>query len=438
MNDVSLLLSNGRVVRPGLERPERLDIAIGRHGRIVAVEAAIPHDAAETAIDLNGKLVLPGLVDAHQHLDKSRTRRLVRNPDATLAGASASYRALAATAKPAEIAARAERTVDQCVAYGTVAIRSHTNIETESDIRGIEALIELRERCRNRATLQVVAHLTSDAPRKLGACRKWLQAAIAAGVDVIGGVPQYADEPLAFLDLLFAFAEQSGLPLDMHIDEHLDTAHLLFDAVIERTLAHGMQGRVTASHCCALSATAPDAAHRIIAGLAKADIAVVTLPAANLFLQGRDSERLAPRGLTRVRELLDAGVRVAAASDNLQDPFIPIGSGDLLEIARWTLVAGHLGLDDLATAFAMVSSVPAQILGIDNDLSIRPAGRADLLIADAEDVDDLVATGARDRAVLVAGRFVAGGIDPLRAGVSVAADLGAARDSVRSSSIADL
>ena len=126
--------------------------------------------------------------------------------------------------------ARAERTLDSCLARGTVAIRSHTNIETESDIRGIEALIELRRRCRDRLTLQVVAHLTSDAPRKLEASRHWLKAAIAAGADIIGGVPQYADEPLAFLDLLFEFAEQSGLPLDMHIDEHLDSGHLLFDA----------------------------------------------------------------------------------------------------------------------------------------------------------------------------------------------------------------
>ena len=119
-------------------------------------------------------------------------------------------------------------------------------------------------------TLQVVAHLTSDAPRKLDAARQWLAAAIAAGADVIGGVPQYADEPLAFLDLLFEFAERSGLPLDMHIDEHLDPRRLLFDAVIERTRAHGMQGRVTAGHCCALSAAAPEEAKRIVAGLAEA------------------------------------------------------------------------------------------------------------------------------------------------------------------------
>jgi cytosine/creatinine deaminase len=220
-------------------------------------------------------------------------------------------------------------------------------------------------------------------------------------------VPQYADDPLAFLALLFEFAERSGLPLDMHVDEHLDRGRLLFDAVIERTRAHGMQGRVTAGHCCALSALPPAEARRIIADLAVAGISVITLPAANLFLQGRDVERLPPRGLAPIRDLIAAGVRVAAASDNIQDPFVPIGSGDLLEVARWTLAAGQLGLADLRAAFDLVSAAPAAILGLENR-GIAPGARADLLIADAEDVEDLVATGARDRAVLVGGRLVAG------------------------------
>ena len=271
-------------------------------------------------------------------------------------------------------------------------------------------MVELRERCRERMTLQVVAHLTGDAPRKLDAARQWLAAAVAAGADVIGGVPQYAEAPLAFLDLLFEFAERSGLPLDMHIDEHLDPRRLLFDAVIERTRAHGMQGRVTAGHCCALSAAAPDEAKRIVTGLAEAGIAVVTLPAANLFLQGRDAEQTPPRGLTRVRELLAAGIPVAAASDNIQDPFVPTGSGDLLEVARWTLTAGHLGLADLFAAFEMISATPAAMIGLGKDWGIRTGARADLLITDCDDIDDLVATGATRRAVLVAGRLVAGAL----------------------------
>jgi cytosine deaminase len=398
------------VLRSGAKRLEPLDLAVGADGRIAAVATAMADVTAENVIDLGNKLVVPGLVDAHQHLDKSRTRRLVDNPTATLDGASAAYRRLAAAATREDIIARAERTLDICLGHGTVAIRSHTNIESQSELRGIEAMVELRERCRGRMTLQVVAHLTGDAPRKLDAARQWLAAAVAAGADVIGGVPQYAEAPLAFLDLLFEFAERSGLPLDMHIDEHLDPRRLLFDAVIERTRAHGMQGRVTAGHCCALSAAAPDEAKRIVAGLAEAGIAVVTLPAANLFLQGRDAEQTPPRGLTRVRELLAAGIPVAAASDNIQDPFVPTGSGDLLEVARWTLTAGHLGLADLFAAFEMISATPAAVIGLGKDWGIRTGARADLLITGCDDIDDLVATGATRRAVLVAGRLVAGAL----------------------------
>jgi len=408
LSGVALLLRRGRVLQSGAERPERLDVAIGEDGRIAALAPTVAPSSAARVVDLDGKLVVPGLVDAHQHLDKSRTRTAVTNPDATLEGASAGYRAFAVTVTREDIIARAERTLDTCLAYGTVAIRSHTNIESQTELRGVEAMVQVRERCRERLTLQVVAHLTSDAPRRLDASRQWLGGALAAGVDAIGGVPQYADEPIAFLDLLFEFAERSGLPLDMHVDEHLDPERLSFDAIAERTRAHGMQGRVITSHCCALSAAAADEAARIIEDLAEAGIAVVTLPAANLFLQGRDTPSLPPRGLTRVRELLAAGVPVAAASDNIQDPFIPTGSGDLLEVARWALLSGHLDFTQLRTAFDMVSSVPASMIGLGSDWGVHRGARADLLITDAEDPEDLVATGSFGRAVLVGGRLVAG------------------------------
>jgi cytosine/creatinine deaminase len=410
VHETALILTGGRVLQTGADRSEWLDLGIGRDGRIAALAPSVDRPPDTKVIDLGGKLVVPGLVDAHQHLDKSRTRAVVANPSATLEGASAGYRDFAAAVTVDDIMARAERTVDICVAHGTVAIRSHTNIESQSELRGVEAMVRLRERCRDRITLQVVAHLTSDAPSNLDASRQWLDSAIAAGADAIGGVPQYAKEPLPFLDLLFEFAERSGLPLDMHIDEHLDQSRQLFDAVIERTRAHGMQGRVTAGHCCALSAVAPDESARIIEGLAGAGIAVITLPAANLFLQGRDAPSLPPRGLTRVHELMAAGVPVAAASDNIQDPFIPTGSGDLLEIARWTLLSGHLGLADHRTAFDMVASVPASIIGLGSSWGIHEGARADLLIADADDPEDLVATGSSKRAVFVGGRLVAGAL----------------------------
>ena len=185
MSGLSLILTHGRVLRSGAKQPERLDLGVGEDGRIAALAPTLSPSGAKQAIDLRGRLVVPGLVDAHQHLDKSRARRSIHNPSNTLAGASAAYRAYAATATVEDIMARAERTLDICIAHGTVAIRSHTNIESESGLRGIEAMIELRRRWRDRLTLQVVAHLTSDAPRKLQASRQWLEAAIAAAVEML-------------------------------------------------------------------------------------------------------------------------------------------------------------------------------------------------------------------------------------------------------------
>ncbi len=336
---------------------------------------------------------------------------MVANPSATLEGASAGYRDFAAAVTVDDIMARAERTVDICVAHGTVAIRSHTNIESQTELRGVEAMVRLRERCRDRITLQVVAHLTSDAPRRLDASRQWLDGAIAAGADAIGGVPQYSDQPLAFLDLLFEFAERSGLPLDMHIDEHLDQSRHLFDAVIERTRAHGMQGRVTAGHCCALSAVAPDESARIIEGLAGAGIAVITLPAANLFLQGRDAPSLPPRGLD-ARASIDGGRSAGGGgfrqhsgplhSDRIRRP----AGGRALDAARRAISGSPI----IATAFDMVASVPASIIGLGSSWGIHQGARADLLITDADDPEDLVATGSIKRAVLVGGRLVAGAL----------------------------
>lgn len=352
---------------------------------------------------------MPGLVDAHQHLDKTRTLRSVPNPQGTLLGAIDAFKRYAVTMTAEDIAARAERTMAACLARGTVAIRTHANVDPEAHLRGVEALVALRGRWRERLRLQVVAFLTGGATRAGAPARDWLEEAMRLGADVVGLNPNHAERPLELLDMVFELAERQGKPIDLHLDEHLDAAPTYFHAVIERTRAHGMAGKVVASHSSALSALEPDEAARVIEGFAAAGIGVVTLPAANLFLQGRDAAKLAPRGLTRVAELLRAGVPVAAASDNIQDPFVPSGSGDLLEIARWSLLAGHLGSNDLGKAFEMITSAPARLMGLEH-YGLRPGARADLLVAEAEDPADLVASGPLARTVLVNGRVVAGAL----------------------------
>jgi len=392
-------------LRYGAATLELLDIRIGSDGRIADIGPSLPSDDSEI-LPVAGQLVLPGLVDMHQHLDKSRTRALLDNPSGTLMGASAAYRALAPSVTKEQMIARAKRTVEACSTHGTVAIRSHTNIDPQTGVRGVEAMVELRAQCAAFMRIQVVGHVTSGATSMLPESDAWLRQAIDLGIDAIGGVPAFSSEPIALLKLLFDSAERSGLPLDMHIDEHLDAGRAMFSELAKMTRAYGLAGRVVAGHSSALSAMAPDEAQRTIDELREAGVGIVTLPAANLFLQGREADRLPPRGLTRVKELLAAGVPLAAASDNIQDPFVPSGSGDLLEIARWTLLAGQLGLSDLRQVFEMVSSVPAQMIGLGADWGIRQGARADLLIARVETIDDLVAEGALERTVMIEGRVV--------------------------------
>ena len=359
-------------------------------------------------MDLKGRLVVPGLIDAHQHLDKTRTLNRISNPDGTLMGAIGAFRDYAVRMSGEDIAERAERTMAACLERGTVAIRTHANVDPECELRGVEALVGLRERSRERMRLQVVAFLTGGGTKAGAPSRQWLDQAMHLKADVVGANCNHADRPLEILDLAFEIAERHGKPIDLHLDEHLDPKPTYFEAVIERTRAHGMAGKVVASHSSALSALEPRDAARVMEGFAAAGIGVVTLPAANLFLQGRDAAKLPPRGVTRILELLKAGVLVAAASDNIQDPFVPPGSGDLLEIARWALLAGHLGSNDLGRAFEMITTAPARLMGLAEDYGIRPGARADLLIAKADDAADLVASGPLARTVMVNGRVVAG------------------------------
>lgn len=407
MIDKPIILRGGRVQADAHKPPQPQDILIGTDGRISALLP--PGTPAQGALpqDIGDKLVVPGLMDAHQHLDKSRTISRVDNPRGDLEGAVLAFRRYAAGMSRADIVTRAEQTIAACSARGTVAIRSHTNLDPESGTRGIEALIELRERWRDRLRLQVVA-FASGVPPDGADADDLLAAGVALGADVIGGTPARAADARSFINLLFATAEKSGLRLDLHLDEHLDPQRLHFDAVIERTRALGMQGRVVVSHSSALFALPAAQALPIIDGLAAAGIGAITLPAANLFLQGRGADLLPPRGLTRVNDLARAGVTVACASDNIQDPFVPTGSGDMLEIARWTMLAAHLGSHELARAFDMASIHPAVLMGYEADYGIRVGARADLLITDAEDAASLVAAGALERGVLFGGTVVAG------------------------------
>jgi cytosine deaminase len=361
--------------------------------------------------NIDGLLILPGFVDAHQHLDKTRTTRRVANPAGTLAGAIDAYGVYARGATRDDILQRARATAEACVARGTVAIRSHADLDPHVGLKSVEALVRLREELRDRVRIQVVAFPTATAMRAgPNVVRGLVDAALDAGADVVGGSPSAAADPGTAIDLLFELAALRDVPLDVHLNENLDPSQRNIEHAVRRAAALGLGGRVALSHCCSLSASPGTHVAPLLAAMARARVAVITLPAANLFLQGRDAPVLAPRGLTRVADLLAAGVPVACGSDNVQDPFIPVGTGDVLELGRWTVLAGHLSGAHVPAAFEMTTSAPAGIIGIAADYGIRVGAYADLVVVDAADPADALMSGPAQRAVVFHGRLVAGAL----------------------------
>ncbi|WP_426239476.1 amidohydrolase family protein [Pararhizobium sp. DWP1-1-3] len=381
------------------------DIVIGADGRIIAVEPLIDRASSGDCVDISGMLVSPGFVDAHQHLDKTGVLRFTPNPSGTLQGAREAFAKYARTAGPDDIYKRATRTIERCLSRGTTAIRSHINVDKDAAFYGIETLAGIRGSSQDRMTLQLVAFMTPHPGQDFDWLDRNIDGAVALA-DAVGGTPAVSEDPPRYLDILFSAAVKAGKPVDLHLDEHLNAGVQLLDAALDRVERFGMQGRTVFSHVSVLSALPRQDFQRIVERILALDVGVVTLPAANLYLQGRDYEMLPPRGLTRVAELHRAGVTIATASDNIQDPFVPTGSGDMLEIARWTLLAGHLRGDELAAAHRMITTAPARLMGLGKDYGLRAGARADFVVTNCIDTNTLVAGGPDRAFVFSKGRLV--------------------------------
>jgi cytosine deaminase len=381
------------------------DIIVGADGRFVAIGPSLDTRSCSACVDITDMLVSPGFVDVHQHLDKTGVLHFTPNPSGTLQGAREAFAKYARTAGPDDIHKRAMRTIRRCLSRGTTAIRSHVNVDKDAGFHGIETLAGVRDGARDDITLQLVAFMTPHPGQDFDWLTENIDGAVALA-DAVGGTPAVSEDPPRYLDMLFSAAVKAGKPVDLHLDEHLNADVHLLDAALERVERFGMQGRTVFSHVSVLSALPRKEFQRIAERLLALDVGVVTLPAANLYLQGRDAEMLPPRGLTRVAELYRAGVTIAAASDNIQDPFVPTGSGDMLEIARWTLLAGHLRGDELAAAHRMITTSPARLMSLGKEHGLKAGARADFVIADCTDTDTLVAGGPDRAFVFSKGRLV--------------------------------
>jgi cytosine deaminase len=222
---------------------------------------------------------------------------------------------------------------------------------------------------------------------------------------VVGGAPSLNLHARTYIDVLLGLAKEYGCLIDLHVDEAGIPDASVLEYVAEATLREGLEGRVTAGHCCTLSVVVDDVADRVIERVRQAQLCICACPLTNLYLQGGGGRVPGFRGLTRIRDLWSAGVPVACGSDNIRDPFNAYGNGDLLLAALVAGLACRMGTQQEQLALLdTITSVPATAMKL-HDYGLHQGARADLVALDCAAHESVVAEQPARRLVVLGGRL---------------------------------
>lgn len=380
---------------------EGLDLAAAG-GKIARIGKKLP-ETGKTEIQAKGKLVIPGFVESHTHLDKSFTAVDEDTPNLEEAyGIFTRYLdKIPAGGMVEDIKARSRRVLDWELAAGATAVKSHVLVCPQWGMDSFRAIQELKAEYKGRLDLYNIVQWTAETD---GAFRA---AAQAGEIDFIAGYPLFTSDPMGEIDRLFALAQAYNLPLDLHIDEHDRPDVSCFLRVLQRTREYHMEGRVACGHVTALNAVDDETARRAIEECAQLRVNIITLPSCNMFLMGRQDHQPIRRGITRVDEFRRAGVNVSVASDNIRDPYRPFGNGDLLEEALFAAQVLQYGTgEQLEWVMEMVTCNPAKNTLL-TDHGLREGCAADLAVLDAPTAKEAIISQSARLFVLKEGKVVA-------------------------------
>jgi cytosine deaminase len=383
----------------------RIDLTIDRAtGRIAPPEAPV-----DAVVEMRGAMALPCFTDAHTHIDKGHIWGRAPNPDGTFMGALITVGDDRSAHWSAEdLRARADFSLRCALAHGTRALRTHLDsVPPQCDISW-PVFRDLRADWAGRIDLQACSLFAIDFVDPAGDGGRPFQdlaKTVAQSAGVLGAVTYPVEHLAARLDIFLGAATRLGLNADFHVDETMDPSSRTLAEIARAVLRTGFEGRVTAGHCCSLSTQPPDEALACLDLVAKAGIAVISLPMCNMYLQDRHAGRTPRgRGVTLVHEMAARDIPVAFASDNTRDPFYAYGDLDMLEVMREAVRIAHLdhGADDWPLAFI---TTPADICGFAPP-SLAPGAPADLVLLRARDWNEALSRPQSDRIVLRAGRAI--------------------------------
>jgi cytosine deaminase len=389
----------------------RADIGI-EDGFITAVQAELLGHA-KLEIDGNKKLAIPAFVNGHLHACKSFWREPLAKleQDFDFTNTAARFAAIAKVKQQytkQEVATRAEKSIRLALQHGTCAIRLFADVDSDAGLRALEGILAVREKYREVMTVQVVAFPQNGVFRSRASTEKLLYQALEMNIDALGGIPWLEpseESQKAHVDLILELAKKNNLDAHFVLDDTEDPTSRSTECVAARTIELGMQARVHGTQANALAHYDDAHAARVIrlvkeAGMTIFSNAHVALVTTNLRHQP------APRGMTRVKELISAGVPVATAQDDIDNPYYPFGRNDLLEVAQYMAHLGQFAWgEEINQVLEMVTRIPAKVMKLEQ-YGLNVGCKANILILDAPNWHDAVHFQAEKSFVILNGKLV--------------------------------
>ena len=395
------LITDNQIKPSTRENLALCDIKIQK-GKIVQI---IQTSDNTIGIDLQKKIVLPCFVDIHTHLDKGHTYERSPNLVGDFDTALETVRKDAVLWDEEDLYKRMEFGLQCSYAHGSIALRTHLDcfFGKQADT-GLKVWQQLKRKWQGKIHLQAVSlvnldyFLTDDGVK--------LADKIAEVGGILGGIVYMHPELDQQLDKIFQLAKERNLDLDFHADENGDLDSICLQKIAQTAIKHNFTGKILCGHCCSLSVQPPEMVEKTIALVKEANVSIVSLPMCNLYLQDRETQTTPRwRGVTRVKELKQAGINVALASDNCRDPFFGFGDHDMLEVFNQSVRIAHLDTPYLDW-IASVTKIPASIMGLSYLGQIGVGLPANLIIFNSRYFSELLSRHQSDRQVIREGKII--------------------------------
>jgi cytosine deaminase len=391
--------------------PDTVDVLVD-DGRIAMISPSGTGDQqAKQIVEGEGLLALPPFVEPHIHLDSVLTAGEPRwNESGTLFEGIERWAERKAMLSEEDVKSRALTALKWMSAHGTLHVRTHVDV-TDPKLTALKALLEVKEMVKPTINLQIVAFPQEGIfSYERGKGLELLEEAVKMGVDAVGAIPHYEytrEYGVQSIHACFDLAEKYGRLVDVHCDEIDDEQSRFLEVLATCALERGFGPRATASHTTAMHSYNGAYTYKLFGLLKKANINFIANPLINITLQGRFDTYPKRRGLTRIKELWQAGINVSLGHDDIMDPWYSLGTGNMLQVAHMAVHAAHMtGRREVVECVEMVSTRSAVTLQIEDQYGIEVGKPASFILVDADDKWDLMRRLPPCRYVFSHGRLV--------------------------------